>query len=153
MSAYLLTYWTLFDHLVDYNPTSLIRSCPSCMATTCLKLCSAYERLKSSSLSPSSLRLSSLRTTDRSSLRHKSLVRIYAVHRSLCRSSLKKVCADPNPECSIYSYPPVAQNIHSFPTVLRPATLLARDSAGQAFWQKTASGVPNTYSTQGPAQW
>ena len=30
MSTYLLTYWTLFDHLVDYNSTSLIRSCPSC---------------------------------------------------------------------------------------------------------------------------
>ena len=73
------------------------------IATTCLKLCSTYERLISSSLSPSSLRLSSLRTTARSSLRHKSLVRIYAVHRALCRSSLKKVCADPNPECSIYS--------------------------------------------------
>ena len=30
MLTYLLTYWTLFDHLVDYNSTSLIRSCPSC---------------------------------------------------------------------------------------------------------------------------
>ena len=30
MSTYLSTYWTLFDHLVDYNSTSLIRSCPSC---------------------------------------------------------------------------------------------------------------------------
>ena len=105
--------------------------------------CSTYERLISSSLSPSSLRLSSPRTTARSSLRHKSLVRINAVHRALCRSSLKKVYADPNPECSIYSYPPVAQNVHSFPTVLQPTTLLASDSAGQAFWQKTATGVPN----------
>ena len=30
MSTYLWTYWTLFDHLVYYNSTSLIRSCPSC---------------------------------------------------------------------------------------------------------------------------
>ena len=30
MSTYLSTYWTLFDHLVDYNLTLLIRSCPSC---------------------------------------------------------------------------------------------------------------------------
>ena len=30
MSTYLSTYWTLFGHLVDYNSTSLIRSCPSC---------------------------------------------------------------------------------------------------------------------------
>ena len=30
MSTYLSTYWTLFDHLVDYNSTSLICSCPPC---------------------------------------------------------------------------------------------------------------------------
>ena len=30
MLTYLSTYWTLFDHLVDYNLTLLIRSCPSC---------------------------------------------------------------------------------------------------------------------------
>ena len=31
MLTYLLTYWTLFDHLVDYNSTLLICSCPLCM--------------------------------------------------------------------------------------------------------------------------
>jgi len=50
---------------------------------------------------------------------------------------------DPNAECTVYSYPPVAQNIHSFPTIWQPATLLATDSDGQALWQKIAPGVPN----------
>jgi hypothetical protein len=50
---------------------------------------------------------------------------------------------DPNAECTVYSYPPVAQNIHNFPTIWQPATLLANDSAGQALWQKIAPGVPN----------
>jgi hypothetical protein len=50
---------------------------------------------------------------------------------------------DPNIECTVYSYPPVAQNIHNFPTIWQPATLLANDSNGQALWQKIASGVPN----------
>ncbi len=51
--------------------------------------------------------------------------------------------ADPNTECTVYSYPPVAQNVHNFPPIWQPATLLASDSAGQALWQKIASGVPN----------
>ena len=50
---------------------------------------------------------------------------------------------DPNAECTVYSYPPVAQNIQNFPTIWQPATLFASDSAGQAMWQKIASGVPN----------
>ena len=33
MLTYLSTYWTLFDHLVDYNSTSLIHSCPLCKDT------------------------------------------------------------------------------------------------------------------------
>ena len=37
----------------------------------------------------------------------------------------------------------MAQNIHNFPTIWQPATLLANDSDGQALWQKIASGVPN----------
>ena len=41
------------------------------------------------------------------------------------------------------SYAPVAQNIHNFPTIWQPATLLANDSDAQAVWQKIASGVPN----------
>ena len=35
MLTYLSTYWTLFDHLVDYNSTLLICSCPSCKHCTC----------------------------------------------------------------------------------------------------------------------
>ncbi|KAN0114188.1 chitin deacetylase [Russula decolorans] len=50
---------------------------------------------------------------------------------------------DPNTECTVYSYPPVAQNINNFPTIWQPATLLANDVNGQALWQKIASGVPN----------
>lgn len=50
---------------------------------------------------------------------------------------------DPNTECTVYSYPPVAQNINNFPTIWQPATLLASDTNGQALWQKIASGVPN----------
>ena len=50
--------------------------------------CSTYERSSSSPLLPSSLRLSSPRTTARSSQRHKSLVRIIAVRYAPCRFSL-----------------------------------------------------------------
>jgi len=50
---------------------------------------------------------------------------------------------DPNAECTVYSYPPVAQNINNFPVIWQPATLLASDSNGQALWQKIAPGVPN----------
>ncbi|KAI0268546.1 hypothetical protein BGY98DRAFT_1109211 [Russula aff. rugulosa BPL654] len=50
---------------------------------------------------------------------------------------------DPNAECTVYSYPPVAQNIQNFPTVWQPATLLSTDSAGQAMWTKIAPNVPN----------
>ena len=74
-------------------------------------------------------------------------MRINAARRAICRSLLikkkKKIYADPNLECTVYSYAPVAQNKNNFPTVWQPATLLASDSAGQAFWQKIASGVPN----------
>ncbi len=55
----------------------------------------------------------------------------------------KIVYEDPNAECTVYSYPPVAQNIHNFPTIWQPATLLANDSDAQAQWQKIASGIPN----------
>jgi hypothetical protein len=52
--------------------------------------CSTYERLSSSPLLPSSQLLSSPRTTARSSLRHKSLVRIIAIpYDHFCSSSLK----------------------------------------------------------------
>ena len=105
--------------------------------------CSTYERLSSSPLLPSSQRLSLPRTTARSSLRHKSLVRIIAVPLRPLSVFAKKFHEDPNVECTVYSYPPVAQNIHNFPTIWQPATLLANDSDGQAFWQKIASGVPN----------
>lgn len=66
-------------------------------------------------------------------------------HRSLGLWSLfANTCfADPNVECTVYSYAPVAQNIHNFPTIWQPATLLANDSDGQALWQKIAPGVPN----------
>ena len=37
-----INYWTLFDHLVDYNSTLLIRSCPSCY--TCLLLALAVRK-------------------------------------------------------------------------------------------------------------
>jgi hypothetical protein len=105
--------------------------------------CSTYERLSSSPLLPSSLRLSSPRATPRRSLKHNTQVRIIAVRRALCRPLLKFYHEDPNAECTVYSYPPVAQNIQNFPTIWQPATLLASDSDGQALWQKIASGVPN----------
>jgi hypothetical protein len=57
--------------------------------------------------------------------------------------SAKTFYKDPNAECTVYSWPPFAQNIHNFPTIWQPATLLANDSDGQALWQKIASGVPN----------
>ena len=50
--------------------------------------CSTYQRLNSSPQLPSSPRLSSPRTTARSSLRQISLVRIIAVRYAFCRSSL-----------------------------------------------------------------
>jgi hypothetical protein len=43
----------------------------------------------------------------------------------------------------VYSYGPAAQNVHNFPPIWQPATLLANDSDGQALWSKIAGGVPN----------
>jgi len=51
--------------------------------------------------------------------------------------------SDPNAECTVYSYPPVSQAISQFPAIWQPATLLASDSAGQAFWANISAGVPN----------
>src|SRR5258708_3430496 len=62
-----------------------------------------------------------------------------SIHPLSC--SANTLYEDPNAECTVYSYPPVAQNIHNFPTIWQPATLLANDSDGQALWQKIASGV------------
>jgi hypothetical protein len=104
--------------------------------------CSTCGRSSSSPLLPSSLPLSSPRTTARSSQRHKSLVRIITVRFALCHFANFSY-KDPNTECTVYSYPPVAQNIHNFPTIWQPATLLANDSNGQALWQKIAPGIPN----------
>jgi hypothetical protein len=54
------------------------------------------------------------------------------------------VFADPNAECTTYSYVPVAQNIANFPTIWQPATtLLPSDSAGLAIWNLIAGSVPN----------
>jgi hypothetical protein len=43
----------------------------------------------------------------------------------------------------VYSYGPAAQNVHNFPPIWQPATLLANDSDGQALWSKIAGGFPN----------
>lgn len=51
--------------------------------------------------------------------------------------------ADPNQECTPYSYPPTAQYISQFPPVWQPATLLTSDTAGQAMWSNMSSSIPN----------
>jgi hypothetical protein len=49
----------------------------------------------------------------------------------------------PATACTPYYDPTVGANIHNFPTVWQPATLLANDSAGQAMWNKIAGSIPN----------
>ncbi|KAF9262485.1 carbohydrate esterase family 4 protein [Marasmius fiardii PR-910] len=51
---------------------------------------------------------------------------------------------DPAQECSMYSYPNVANNLAQFPKVWDPATLLPSDSAGQEKWNSIKDSIPNT---------
>ena len=50
--------------------------------------------------------------------------------------------ADPNLECTPYYYAPSGQFVNDFPTVWQPATLLAKDTEGQALWAKIEPSIP-----------
>ncbi|KAH9979332.1 chitin deacetylase [Lactifluus volemus] len=52
-------------------------------------------------------------------------------------------------ECTRYSYAPVVANIHNFPPIWQPATLLSTDTAGQAMWASIASSIPTNIQPKG----
>ncbi|KAF7982981.1 hypothetical protein HWV62_24580 [Athelia sp. TMB] len=56
---------------------------------------------------------------------------------------------DPTTECTYYNYAPVTANIHNFPTIWQPATLLANDTAGQAEWAKISPSIPTNIPVKG----
>jgi hypothetical protein len=51
---------------------------------------------------------------------------------------------DPNVECSVYSYAPVASVISTqYPPIWQPASVLASDTAAQAIWANISGSIPN----------
>ncbi|KAK0459197.1 uncharacterized protein EV420DRAFT_1538860 [Desarmillaria tabescens] len=57
--------------------------------------------------------------------------------------------SDPSAECVAYYYAPSATQIHSFPTVWQPASILANDTAAQAKWQSIMGSIPTTILPKG----
>ncbi|KAN0137536.1 glycoside hydrolase/deacetylase [Lactarius tabidus] len=52
--------------------------------------------------------------------------------------------SDPNLECTVYSYAPVAQVISTqFPPIWQPASVLASDSQAQSMWANISGSIPN----------
>lgn len=51
--------------------------------------------------------------------------------------------ADPNVECSAYSYPPVSSRISSFPPIWQIASILPSDTNAQSKWAGIQPNVPN----------
>ncbi|KAK0241221.1 carbohydrate esterase family 4 protein [Armillaria nabsnona] len=57
--------------------------------------------------------------------------------------------SDPSVECTAYYYAPSATQIHSFPTVWQPASILANDTVAQAKWQSIMGSIPTTILPKG----
>ncbi|PBK86971.1 carbohydrate esterase family 4 protein [Armillaria gallica] len=57
--------------------------------------------------------------------------------------------SDPSVECTAYYYAPSATQIHSFPTVWQPASILANDTTAQAKWQSIMGSIPTTILPKG----
>ncbi|KAJ3784460.1 carbohydrate esterase family 4 protein [Lentinula aff. detonsa] len=61
---------------------------------------------------------------------------------------------DPNEECSPYSYPPVDNQLSSFPAIWEAASILPNDSTAQGKWNSISASIPSNISvkvTQPPA--
>jgi len=56
---------------------------------------------------------------------------------------------DPNVECTVYYYAPVATQLGSFTPIWQPATLLANDTAGQAKWKSIEGSIPTNIPVKG----
>lgn len=56
---------------------------------------------------------------------------------------------DPTTECTYYTYAPVAAANTSFPEIWQPATLLATDTEGQAYWNNIKDTIPTNISVKG----
>jgi hypothetical protein len=56
---------------------------------------------------------------------------------------------NPNVECAVYYYAPVATQLGSFPPIWQPATLLANDTAGQAKWKSIEGSIPTNIPVKG----
>ncbi|KAJ3917948.1 putative chitin deacetylase, partial [Lentinula edodes] len=68
--------------------------------------------------------------------------------------------ADPNEECSPYSYPPVVNQLSAFPSIWEAASILSDDSAAQAKWDSISANIPSNisppasnYSSDDPDCW
>ncbi|KAJ3821874.1 carbohydrate esterase family 4 protein [Lentinula raphanica] len=55
--------------------------------------------------------------------------------------------SDPDQECEPYTYPPVADQMGSFPTVWQVPSILANDSNALAMWNSISSNIPTSIST------
>lgn len=56
---------------------------------------------------------------------------------------------DPTTECTYYTYAPVAAANASFPEIWQPATLLASDTEGNAYWNSIKASVPTNIPVKG----
>ncbi|KAI0067440.1 glycoside hydrolase/deacetylase [Artomyces pyxidatus] len=52
-------------------------------------------------------------------------------------------------ECTPYYYAPVSTQIHNFPPIWTPATILANDTAAQAKWNSIAASIPTNILPKG----
>ncbi|KAH7873018.1 uncharacterized protein C8R40DRAFT_1051222 [Lentinula edodes] len=55
---------------------------------------------------------------------------------------------DPDQECAPYTYPPVADQMGSFPPLWGPASILPDDSAALAMWNSISSNIPTSIDTK-----
>ncbi|KAJ3760316.1 carbohydrate esterase family 4 protein [Lentinula raphanica] len=56
--------------------------------------------------------------------------------------------SDPDQECEPYTYPPVADQMGSFPTVWQVPSILANDSNALAMWNSISSNIPTSISVK-----
>ncbi|KAJ3752394.1 carbohydrate esterase family 4 protein [Lentinula raphanica] len=55
---------------------------------------------------------------------------------------------DPDQECSPYGYPPVGNQLGSFPPIWEAASILQNDSAAQAKWNSISGSIPSNISVK-----
>lgn len=110
--------------------------------------CSTRWRLRSSPRFSRRRPPPGLKATPPSNLRLRSLVRVVSLSRTILSSLISRAPAsdvvDPNQECTVYSYAPVASVIASeFPPIWQPASVLSTDTTAQGIWANMSGSIPN----------